>query len=107
MKRPIPKDETHRICPSKRCKHEGMPQPIRNFNKDRNGVNGHYRYCKSCTRESFMKYWHDLPLRKVETINPDPNSEVVKRVPIDFAKKVAYQVNTSHLLIRKSYESRM
>ena len=41
---------TTRICTNKECEHEGNPQPIDQFNKDKTSAIGLCYWCKSCIK---------------------------------------------------------
>ena len=44
-----------KICSNPNCKHNGQPQPLNNFHKNKSKKDGYNSHCKTCMREKYLK----------------------------------------------------
>ena len=51
--------EETKICSNKKCTHNGKPQPISNFSKNKNCKDGLNQWCKTCVNAYRKKYHED------------------------------------------------
>ena len=48
-----------KICSNKKCIHGGKPQPLSNFNKNKNHKDGYTSNCKDCIKKQKDKYYQE------------------------------------------------
>ena len=110
---------TEKICSNKKCRHQGQPQPMAAFYKNKKRPDGHDYYCMDCRKGNLL----DTPTEKAKT--PISNTATIKwvidkdiplppvtfirtpRLPLPFDRmKPGHSVLVGADLILKNYKHR-